>query len=33
MEFRNGNVVHETRYFADPFEARAWRSQSVERIA
>jgi len=21
MEFRNGKVVHETRYFADPFEA------------
>jgi hypothetical protein len=22
MEFRNGKVVHETQYFADPFEAR-----------
>ena len=21
MEFRNGKVVHETQYFADPFEA------------
>jgi hypothetical protein len=32
MEFRNGKVVHETQYFADPFEAPAWRSQWVERI-
>jgi hypothetical protein len=23
MEFRNGKVVHETQYFADPFEAPA----------
>ena len=30
MEFRNGKVVHETQYFADPFEAPAWRSQWVE---
>jgi SnoaL-like protein len=22
MEFRNGKIVHETQYFADPFEAR-----------
>jgi hypothetical protein len=27
MEFREGKVVHETQYFADPFEAPAWRSQ------
>ena len=33
MEFRNGKVVHETQYFADPFEAPAWRSQWVTRIA
>ena len=33
MEFRNGKVVHETQYFADPFEAPAWRSQWVHRIA
>lgn len=33
MEFRDGKVVHETQYFADPFEAPAWRSQWVERIA
>jgi ketosteroid isomerase-like protein len=30
MEFRDGKVVHETQYFADPFEAPAWRSQWVE---
>jgi hypothetical protein len=33
MEFRNGKVVHETQYFADPFEAPAWRSQWVVRMA
>ena len=33
MEFRNGKVVHETQYFADPFEAPSWRSQWVQRIA
>ena len=32
MEFRNGKVVHETQYFADPFEAPAWRSQWVQQI-
>jgi hypothetical protein len=31
MEFRDGKVVHEN--FADPFEAQAWRSQWVQRIA
>ena len=30
MLFRNGKVVHETQYFADPFEAPAWRSQWVQ---
>lgn len=30
MEFRNGKVIHETQYFADPFEAPAWRSQWVQ---
>ncbi len=30
MEFRGGKVVHETQYFADPFEAPAWRSQWVQ---
>ncbi len=33
MEFRNGRVVHETQYFADPFEAPAWRSRWVQQIA
>ncbi len=33
MEFRDGKVFHETQYFADPFEAPAWRSQWVERMA
>ena len=33
MEFRNGKVVHETQYFADPFEAPVWRSQWVQQIA
>jgi len=33
MEFRKGKVVHETQYFADPFEAPAWRSQWVQQIA
>lgn len=33
MEFNNGKVVHETQYFADPFEAPAWRKQWVERRA
>jgi len=27
--FENGKVVHETQYFADPFEAPAWRAQWV----
>jgi hypothetical protein len=33
MEFRNGKVIHETQYFAEPFEAPAWRSEWVERAA
>lgn len=33
MEFRNGKVVHETQYFADPFEAPSWRSQWVQQTA
>ena len=31
MECRTAKVVHETQYFADPFEAPAWRSQWVQR--
>ena len=30
MEFRDGKVMHETQYFADPFEAPAWRSEWVQ---
>ncbi|MDB6108736.1 MAG: hypothetical protein JWR69_486 [Pedosphaera sp.] len=30
MEFRGGKVAHETQYFAEPFEAPAWRAQWVE---
>jgi ketosteroid isomerase-like protein len=33
MEFRDGKVVHETQYFADPFDAPAWRSQWVQRVS
>jgi hypothetical protein len=33
MEFRDGKVVHETQYFAEPFEAPAWRSQWVQPTA
>jgi hypothetical protein len=32
MEFCDGKVVHETQYFADSFDAPAWRSQWVEKI-
>ena len=32
MEFRGEKVARETQYFADPFEAAAWRSQRVERM-
>lgn len=30
MEFTGDKVSHETQYFADPFEAPAWRAQWVE---
>ena len=33
MEFRDGKVVHETQYFAEPFEAPAWRRQWVTQTA
>ncbi len=33
MEFRDGKVSRETQYFADPFDAPAWRAQWVEREA
>jgi hypothetical protein len=32
MEFRDEKVARETQYFADPFEAAAWRAQWVERM-
>ena len=31
MEFRDEKVSHEVQYFADPFEAPAWRAQWVSR--
>jgi ketosteroid isomerase-like protein len=33
MQFRDGKVIHETQYFAEPFEAPAWRSEWVEHAA
>jgi len=33
MEFRDGKVVHVTQYFADAFEAPAWRRQWVQQMA
>ena len=33
VEFRDGKIVRQTDYFASPFEAPAWRSQWVERMA
>ena len=32
MEFGGDQVVRETQYFADPFEAAAWRARWVERM-
>src|SRR3954462_6194131 len=32
MEFGDGRVVHETQYFAEPFEAPAWRARWVEPV-
>ena len=32
MEFQGDKVARETQYFADPFEAPAWRAQMVERL-
>ena len=32
MEFSGNKVARETQYFADPFEAPAWRAQWVERM-
>ncbi len=30
MEFHAGKVIHETQYFAQPFESPAWRSEWVD---
>jgi hypothetical protein len=32
IEFRDGKMWRETRYYGEPFEAPAWRAQWVERI-
>ena len=32
MEFNGNKVARETQYFADPFDAAAWRAQWVERF-
>ena len=32
VEFRDGQIVKQTDYFASPFEAPGWRSQWVERM-
>jgi hypothetical protein len=32
IEFRDGKIWKETRYYAEPFEAPAWRAQWVRRI-
>ena len=32
MEFRDGKVIHETQYFAEPFDPTAWRAQWVEKV-
>jgi hypothetical protein len=32
IEFRDEKIIRETRYYADPFEAPAWRAPWVEPI-
>jgi hypothetical protein len=32
VEFRDGKILKETRYYAEPFEAPAWRAEWVERM-
>lgn len=32
LEFRDGKIVRQTDYFADPFEAPAWRAQWVQQM-
>ena len=31
IEFRDGRIARETRYYAEPFEAPAWRADFLER--
>jgi SnoaL-like protein len=33
IEFRDGKIIRETRYYPQPFEPPPWRSQWVERMA
>ncbi len=33
LEFREGKIAHETRYYVDPLLAPSWRSQWVEKTA
>jgi hypothetical protein len=33
MEFQDGKVIHETQYFAEPFQAPSWRAQWVQHAA
>jgi hypothetical protein len=33
VEFRDGKILHETRYYADPFPAPEWRAPYAEEIA
>ena len=30
VEFRDGKILRETRYYADPFDAPEWRAEWVE---
>ncbi|MGH9246903.1 MAG: hypothetical protein ACRD29_21830 [Acidimicrobiales bacterium] len=32
VEFRDGKILRETRYYADPFEAPEWRAPWVEQM-
>jgi hypothetical protein len=32
LEMRDGLILRETRYYAEPFEAPAWRAEFVEKI-
>jgi SnoaL-like domain len=32
VEFRDGKILRETRYYGEPFEAPAWRAKWVQRI-